>query len=114
MSLTIASTSLVRDNNKCILCRRCVAACKNQTISVIGCSERGFRTHIASTFEKDIKDVGCIFCGQCIVSCPVGALYEKNDIPKVLEAIDDTEKHVVVQTAPAGSCGSWRRIQVCR
>ena len=96
-----SSTSLVRDNNKCILCRRCVAACKNQTISVIGCSERGFRTHIASTFEKDIKDVGCIFCGQCIVSCPVGALYEKNDIPKVLEAIDDTEKHVVVQTAPA-------------
>lgn len=96
-----SSTSLVRDNNKCILCRRCVAACKNQTVSVIDCSERGFRTHIASTFEKDIKDVGCIFCGQCIVSCPVGALYEKNDIPKVLEAIDDTEKHVVVQTAPA-------------
>ena len=96
-----SSTSLVRDNNKCILCRRCVAACKNQTVSVIGCSERGFRTHIASTFEKDIKDVGCIFCGQCIVSCPVGALHEKNDIPKVLEAIDDTEKHVVVQTAPA-------------
>ncbi len=95
------STSLVRDNNKCILCRRCVAACKNQTVSVIECVERGFNTHVASTFEKDIKDVGCVFCGQCIVSCPVGALYEKNDIPKVLEALDDTEKHVVVQTAPA-------------
>ena len=95
------STSLVRDNNKCILCRRCVAACKNQTISVIDCVERGFKTHVTSTFEKEIKDVGCIFCGQCIVSCPVGALYEKNDIPQVLEAIDNPEKHVVVQTAPA-------------
>lgn len=95
------STSLVRDNNKCILCRRCIAACKNQTVSVIDCADRGFKTHITSTFEKDIKDVGCIFCGQCIVSCPVGALTEKNDIPKVISAIDDPEKHVVVQTAPA-------------
>ncbi len=95
------STSLVRDNNKCILCRRCIAACRNQTISVIDCAERGFRTHITSSFEKEIKDVGCIFCGQCIVSCPVGALHEKNDIPQVIKAIEDTEKHVVVQTAPA-------------
>lgn len=95
------STSLVRDNNKCILCRRCVSACQNQDVSVISCVERGFKTHIASQFEKPIKDVSCIFCGQCIVSCPVGALYERNDIPKVLDAIDNTEKHVVVQTAPA-------------
>lgn len=95
------STSLVRDNNKCILCRRCVAACQNQQISVIGCADRGFNTHITSTFEKNISEVGCIFCGQCIVSCPVGALYEKNDIPKVVDALDDTSKHVVVQTAPA-------------
>ncbi len=99
--LDCASTSLVRDNNKCILCRRCVAACNNQAISVIGCVERGFKTHITSTFEKKINEVGCIFCGQCIVSCPVGALYEKNDIPQVLKAIDNKEKHVVVQTAPA-------------
>ncbi len=95
------STSLVRDNNKCVLCRRCVSACKNQAVSVITCAERGFATHVTSTYEKAIKDVGCIFCGQCIVSCPVGALYEKNDIPKVLDAIDNKEKHVVVQTAPA-------------
>ena len=99
--LDCGSTSLVRDNNKCILCRRCVAACDNQAISVIGCVERGFKTHITSAFEKKINEVGCIFCGQCIVSCPVGALYEKNDIPQVLKAIDNKEKHVVVQTAPA-------------
>ncbi len=95
------STSLVRDNNKCILCRRCVAACDKQAISVITCADRGFATHVTPTYEKAIKDVGCIFCGQCIVSCPVGALYEKNDIPKVQAAIDNAEKHVVVQTAPA-------------
>ncbi len=99
--LDCGSTSLVRDNNKCILCRRCVAACNNQAISVIGCVERGFKTHVTSAFEKKINEVGCIFCGQCIVSCPVGALYEKNDIPQVLSAIDNEEKHVVVQTAPA-------------
>ena len=96
-----STPSLVRDNNKCILCRRCVAACKNQAISVIDCVERGFNTHVAAHFEKPMSEVACIFCGQCIVSCPVGALYEKNDIPKVLKAIDNTEKHVVVQTAPA-------------
>jgi len=99
--LDCGSTSLVRDNNKCILCRRCVAACDNQAISVIGCVDRGFKTHVTSAFEKKINEVGCIFCGQCIVSCPVGALYEKNDIPQVLKAIDNKEKHVVVQTAPA-------------
>ncbi len=95
------STSLVRDNNKCILCRRCIAACQNQAISVITCADRGFATHVTPTYEKDIKDVGCIFCGQCIVSCPVGALSEKNEVPAVLKAIDNPEKHVVVQTAPA-------------
>ncbi len=99
--LDTSSPSLVRDNNKCVLCRRCIAACKNQTISVIDCVERGFNTHIGSYFEKPINDVSCIYCGQCIVSCPVGALYEKNDIPQVMEAIDNSEKHVVVQTAPA-------------
>ncbi len=95
------STSLIRDNNKCILCRRCIGACDNQAISVISCVNRGFSTEVGTAFGQSMADVGCIYCGQCIVSCPVGALYEKNDIPKVQAAIDNAEKHVVVQTAPA-------------
>lgn len=95
------STSIIRDNNKCILCRRCVAACDNQDISVISCINRGFATKVGAAFDKSMADVGCVYCGQCIVSCPVGALYEKSAIPQVQAAIDNPEKHVVVQTAPA-------------
>ena len=95
------STSLIRDNNKCVLCRRCIGACDNQQISVISCINRGFATEVGAAFNKSMADVGCIYCGQCIVSCPVGALYEKSSIPQVQKAIDNEEKHVVVQTAPA-------------
>ena len=95
------STSLVRDNNKCILCRRCIAACRNQTVDVITAKERGFNTNIGAAFDKPISDVDCIFCGQCIVSCPTGALTERDDTKKVWNAIKDPEKHVVFQTAPA-------------
>ena len=96
-----ASTSLIRDNNKCILCRRCIAACDNQAVSVISCVNRGFSTEVATAFGKDMSAVRCIVCGQGIVACPVGALYEKSHIPQVQKAIDNPEKHVVVQTAPA-------------
>ena len=96
-----SSPSYVRDNNKCVLCRRCVAACANQAVSVIGLQNRGFVTSVGCAFETPVVETSCIYCGQCIVSCPVGALYEKNDIPKVQKAIDNPEKHVVVQTAPA-------------
>ncbi|MDD6735104.1 MAG: NADH-dependent [FeFe] hydrogenase, group A6 [Clostridiales bacterium] len=96
-----SSTSLVRDNNKCVLCRRCIAACDNQDISVISAVNRGFATEVRAAFEQPMSDVACVYCGQCIVACPVGALYEKTSIPQVMEAIYNTEKHVVVQTAPA-------------
>ena len=92
---------MVRDNSKCILCRRCVAACDNQGISVIGANARGFDTAITSPFERKIQEYSCISCGQCIVNCPTGALYEKDSTADVLAAINDPDKYVVVQTAPA-------------
>ena len=96
-----SAAHMIRDNSKCILCRRCVAACNNQAISVIGASARGFDTHIGSPFELPLNDFSCVSCGQCIVNCPVGALYEKDDTAKVFAAISDPEKFVVVNTAPS-------------
>ncbi len=96
------SASIVRDNNKCVLCRRCVNVCKNiQTVGVIDTMERGFNTNIACAFEDSLSDVACVNCGQCITVCPVGALHEKDSLEDVWNALADSEKHVVVQTAPA-------------
>ena len=92
---------LVRDNNKCILCRRCVAKCNEQFVSVIGANDRGIDTHISCAFEKDLNDTPCVSCGQCVVVCPTGALSEKDDTDKVWAAISDPDKYVVVQTAPS-------------
>ncbi len=93
---------MIRDNNKCILCRRCVAACRaNQAVGVIGASERGFSTHIGCAFEAKLADSPCVSCGQCITVCPTGALTEKDDTTKVWAALNDPEKHVVVQPAPS-------------
>ncbi len=93
---------LVRDNSKCILCRRCVAVCKhNQHCAVIGPNQRGFKTHIASAFEMDLDETACINCGQCIAVCPTGALTERDDTKKVWAAIADPAKHVVVAPAPS-------------
>ena len=92
----------IRDSNKCILCRRCVAVCKaNQEVGVIGANERGFDTHIGCAFELDLAETPCVSCGQCITVCPVGAIGEKDDTAKILEALRDPAKHVVVQTAPS-------------
>ena len=96
-----SAAHMVRDNNKCILCRRCVAACDAQGISVIGANARGFDTHISSAFDKDLAEVSCISCGQCIVNCPTGAIVEKDDTDKVLAAINDPTKFVIVNTAPS-------------
>ncbi len=96
-----SAAHMVRDNNKCILCRRCIAACDQQGISVIGANARGFDTHVSSAFDKDLADVSCISCGQCIVNCPTGAIVEKDNTAEVLAAINDPEKFVIVQTAPS-------------
>ncbi len=93
---------MFRDDNKCILCRRCVAACaKWQGIGVIGPNERGFNTHVGCAFDMDLDSVACVSCGQCIVVCPTGAIAEKDDTDKVWEALSDPSKHVIVHTAPS-------------
>ena len=97
-----SAVHMYRDNSKCILCRRCVAACKTmQGIGCIGANERGFDTHIACAFEAPLEESPCVSCGQCIVVCPTGALSEKDDTDKVWKALSDPSKHVVVQTAPS-------------
>ncbi|MBQ1895729.1 MAG: (2Fe-2S)-binding protein [Clostridia bacterium] len=100
VELDESSPALVRDDSKCILCRRCVAACRSQT-GVIGANNRGFDTTIGCAFEMKLADVACVNCGQCIEACPVGALVEKDQIAEIFEAINDPSKVVVVQTAPA-------------
>ena len=93
---------LVRDNSKCVLCRRCVSVCRKlQSVGVIGPNERGFMTHIGSAFDRDLAEVDCVSCGQCIVACPTGALSEKDSTAEVMAALADPTKHVVVGPAPS-------------
>ncbi len=97
-----ASPSIVRDNQKCVLCRRCVGACNNvQKVGVIGAVNRGFKTAIESPWDMKLNEMACINCGQCITVCPVGALREKDETDAVWAYLADKSKHVVVQPAPA-------------
>ncbi len=96
------SPSIVRDFNKCILCRRCVSTCKKvQGIGAIDCTGRGFESCISTTYDNSLNEVDCTFCGQCIESCPTGALHEKENIKDVLVKLKDKDTYTVVQTAPA-------------
>ena len=97
-----SSPSIVRDPNKCILCRRCSAVChKVQNVGVIGPTGRGFDTIVESAWNTNLGDVACTNCGQCVAACPVGALHEKDDTERVWAALADESKFVVVQPAPA-------------
>ena len=96
------SPSIVRDNSKCISCRRCIAMCNNvQKIGAIGVSLRGIATTVGAAFDRSLVDTPCVNCGQCILACPVGALHEKESIDDVWAAINNPNMHVVVQPAPA-------------
>ena len=96
------SPGIVRDTSKCVLCGRCVAACKKiQGLGVLGFMDRGFKTKVGPVYDRSFNDVNCMQCGQCINVCPVGALHEKEEIHDVINAINDPHKHVIVQTAPA-------------
>ena len=97
---------MIRDNSKCILCRRCVAACDTvQTIGVIGPNNRGFASFIGTAFNMPLGETSCVSCGQCITACPVGALYEKDATQEILDAINDPDKIVCVQPAPSVRAG---------
>ncbi len=95
------SASVVRDNSKCIMCTRCVAACNNQTIGAIGPKNRGYSKTIGSPYDVSLAHTPCVNCGQCVVACPVGALYEKSNVADVWGAIVDDTKQVVFFTAPS-------------
>ena len=97
-----ASPSIVRDFNKCILCRRCVATCKKvQEVGAIDCINRGFDSCISTVGDKSLNDVNCTFCGQCIEACPTGALHAKETINDVWKKLKDPNAVVIAQTAPA-------------
>lgn len=97
-----ASSSIVRDTSKCILCGRCVSTCsKVQGLGILNYMHRGFETKVGPVLDASMNDVNCMQCGQCIINCPTGALSEKTHVHEVIQALDDPSKYVIVQTAPA-------------
>ncbi len=101
-TLDLANESIVRDLNKCIMCRRCETACNTiQTVGVLSGINRGFESVVGPANERPLNDTKCTFCGQCVTACPTGALTEMNKTYQVWQALNDPNKHVIVQTAPA-------------
>jgi iron-only hydrogenase group A len=97
-----SSPSIRRDQNKCILCRRCVTVCQEiQSVTALYLQGRGFNTRVEPAFDRDINDVACTNCGQCSLVCPVGAITEKEYINEVFDAINDPTKFTIIQDAPA-------------
>ena len=110
-----SAAHMIRDNSKCILCRRCVAVCdKTQGVGVIGANERGFKTNISSAFYMGLGETSCVSCGQCIAVCPTGALAEKDYTDDVFAAIADPDKYVIVQTAPGRASALQRGMRLHR
>ena len=95
------SPSIIRDNGKCVMCTRCVAACEKQTIGVIGPQNRGYAKVIGSPFGVSLAETSCVNCGQCVVACPVGALHEKSNLSEIWSAVLNPEMEVVFYTAPS-------------
>ena len=94
--------AIVRDPSKCILCRRCISVCQTiQTVNVFDAKARGYETHIDPPYEKGLNNIACVYCGQCIIRCPTAAIHEKDNTKEVWEALNDSSRFVVVQTAPA-------------
>ncbi len=96
------SPSIIRDIDKCIMCRRCETMCNDfQTVGALSAVNRGFMSVVAPAFEQDLEKSPCTYCGQCVAVCPTGALTEVDHTPKVIRALADPTKTVIVQTAPA-------------
>lgn len=94
--------SITRDTSKCVLCGRCVETCKKvQGLGILGFHDRGFKTSVGPVMDMSFSEVNCMQCGQCVINCPTAALSVKNDVDKVIDALSDPDKFVVVQTAPA-------------